>query len=76
MKESTRDNYKKAYFVVGNTSDDMVSSAKKNFEQLRRQSEEFIDDGNIRKLAKKLYRAIGPQRLVLVRSTKARVKID
>lgn len=62
--------------MVYNTTDEMVKNAKANFEQLRRESEEFIKEKNIRKIVKRLYRVIGQQRLVLVKSSKARVKID
>jgi len=61
---------------VYNTSDEMVKSAKANFEHLRKDSEQFLKEKDIRKVLKRLYRAIGQQKLVLMKSSKARVKID
>lgn len=53
----------------------MVRRAKLNFEKNRKESEELINSNQITDCVKKLYKAIGQQRLTLV-NIKSKLKID
>jgi hypothetical protein len=61
--------------MIFETSDNMVKRAKLNFEKNRKESEELINSDQIMDCLKRLYKAIGKQRLTLV-STKEKIKID
>jgi uncharacterized SAM-binding protein YcdF (DUF218 family) len=64
------------YSMVFSTSDSMVRRAKLSFERLRKESEDFIFQKNTSKIVRRLYKAIGQQKLILVKSSRSKIKVD